>query len=166
MLKLGGQGAQVEHVDRSVDFSGFGARCARCSRCFGAAVAASIQDYSIGQYSSVFISIGQYCAVLASSFRIARCGRGRRAFTGNRAIRMAETEPLMQACYSFVKEHCSAGLNCLSGRLLGGSKRDNAQQRQNVKALAPKDLAESVTGPAAKIASMHVSIDAVHRTGD
>ena len=66
---------------------------------FGAAVAASIQDYSIGQYSSVFISIGQYCAVLVSSFRIARCGRGRRAFTGNRAIRMAETEPLMQACY-------------------------------------------------------------------
>ena len=25
---------------------------------------------------------------------------------------MAETEPLMQACYSFVKEHCAAGLNC------------------------------------------------------
>ena len=33
------------------------------------------------------------------------------------------------ACYSFVKEHCSAGLNYLSGRLLGGSKKDNAQQR-------------------------------------
>ena len=94
---------------------------------------------------TVLVSIHQYSSVLASSFRIAR--RGRRAFTGNRAIRMAETEPLMQACYSFVKEHCSAGLNCLSGRLLGGSKRDNAQQRQNVKALAPKDLAEFVTGP-------------------
>ena len=42
VLKLGGQGAQVEHVDRSVDFSGFGSRCSRCSRCFGEAVAASI----------------------------------------------------------------------------------------------------------------------------
>ena len=60
------QGAQVEHVDRSVDFSGFGARRSRCSRCFGAAVAASIQDYSIGQYSSVLVSVGQYCAVLVS----------------------------------------------------------------------------------------------------
>ena len=60
MLKLGGQGAQVEHVDRSVDFSGFGSSCSRCSRCFGAAVAASIQDYSIGQCWSVLVSIGQY----------------------------------------------------------------------------------------------------------
>ena len=42
----------------------------------------------------------------------ARCGRGRRFFTRYLAILMAETEPLMQACYSFVKEHCSAGLNC------------------------------------------------------
>ena len=55
--------------------------------------------------------------VLVSNFRIARSGRERRAFTGNRAILMAETEPFMQACYSFVKEHCSAGLNYSSGRL-------------------------------------------------
>ncbi len=55
--------------------------------------------------------------VLVSNFRIAWSGRERRAFTGNRAILMAETEPLMQACYSFVKEPCSAGLNYSSGRL-------------------------------------------------
>ena len=27
MRKIGGQGAQVEHVDGSVDFSGFGSSC-------------------------------------------------------------------------------------------------------------------------------------------
>ena len=59
------------------------------SKMFWAAVAASIQDYSIGQYWSVLIS----------SFRIARNWRGRRNFSGYRAILMATTEPLMQACY-------------------------------------------------------------------
>ena len=34
MLKFGRQGAQVEQVDGSVDFSGFGSRCSRCSSCF------------------------------------------------------------------------------------------------------------------------------------
>ena len=53
---------------------------------------------------SPYYSIGQYWSVLVSSFRIARCGRGCRAFTGNRAIRMAETEPLMQAYYSLVND--------------------------------------------------------------
>ena len=59
---------------------------------------------SIHQYWSVLVSIAQYWSVLVSNFRIARSGRERRAFTGNRAILMAETEPLMQACYSFVND--------------------------------------------------------------
>ena len=40
-------------------------------------------------------------STVVSNFRIARSGRERRAFTGNRAILMAETEPLMQACDKF-----------------------------------------------------------------
>ena len=44
MLKFGRQGAQVEQVDGSVDFSGFSSRCSRCSRCFEGPYGASIQE--------------------------------------------------------------------------------------------------------------------------
>ena len=47
----------------------------------------------------------------------ARYGRRHRDFFVCIAILMAESEPLIQACYSFVKEPCSAGLNYSSGRL-------------------------------------------------
>ena len=61
---------------------------------FWAAVAAGIQDYSIGQYSSVLVSSHQYLSVLVSSFRIARNERGRRKLFGDRAITVASTRPL------------------------------------------------------------------------
>ena len=73
MLKLAGQLAQVEQVDGSVDFSGFGSSCSRCSRCF---LGGCGRQHSGLQYWSVLISIDQYSSVVVGSFRIARCRRG------------------------------------------------------------------------------------------
>jgi len=42
MLKFGRQGAQVEQVDGSVDFSGFNSSCPRCSSCFEGPYGASV----------------------------------------------------------------------------------------------------------------------------
>ena len=92
---------------------------------FWAAVAAGIQDYSIGQYSSVLVSIhqywsvlvsiGRYSSVVVSSFRIARNERGRRKLFGDRAITVASTRPLpapltREAIY-LSKNDVQAGLN-------------------------------------------------------
>ena len=44
MLKFGRQGAQVEQVDGSFDFSGLPSRCSRCSRCFGPRGAAAAAE--------------------------------------------------------------------------------------------------------------------------
>ena len=43
MLKFAGQGAQVEQVDGSIDFSGFSSRCSSCNKGGVAAVAATEQ---------------------------------------------------------------------------------------------------------------------------
>ena len=50
MLKFGWQGAQVEQVDGSIDFGGFGSRCSRCSSCFeGGGAAAAAEQVMVEQ---------------------------------------------------------------------------------------------------------------------
>ena len=85
MSKLERQGVQVEHVDESLDFRGFGSSCPRCPRCFQGPYGASIQELGVRMLFWRGV------------------GAGVDFVTGYIAILMAETEPLMQAYYSHVK---------------------------------------------------------------